>query len=107
MNADKPLLSVFLYLSVIILLCMLDLLFNTKIWPSQGLQAVQYNIYIHKNGCVCVRVCVFEHNSGTPGAISTKLGTRIAICICKNLMYDIYIYLFIYLLSINFPREFG
>jgi hypothetical protein len=32
-------------------------------------------------------VCVFEHNSGTPGAILTKLGTHIAICMCKNFMY--------------------
>jgi hypothetical protein len=32
------------------------------------------------------------HNSGTPGAISTKLGTHIAICMCKNLMYVLYIY---------------
>jgi hypothetical protein len=37
-------------------------------------------------------VCVFEHNSGTPGAISTKLGTHIAICMCKNLMYILYIF---------------
>jgi hypothetical protein len=49
--------------------------------------------YTYKNGCVCVYVCVcvcvcvFEHNSGTPGAISTKLGTYIAICMCKNFMY--------------------
>jgi hypothetical protein len=27
------------------------------------------------------------HNSGTPGAISTKLGTHIAVCMCKNLVY--------------------
>jgi hypothetical protein len=33
-----------------------------------------------------------EHNSGTPGAISTKLGTHIAICRCKNLMYVLYIF---------------
>jgi hypothetical protein len=32
-------------------------------------------------------VCMLEHNSGTPGAISTKLSTHIAICMCKNLMY--------------------
>jgi hypothetical protein len=30
---------------------------------------------------VCVCVCMSGHNSGTPGAISTKLGTHIAICI--------------------------
>jgi hypothetical protein len=40
---------------------------------------------------VCVFVCMFGHNSGTPGAISTKLGTHITICLYKNLMY-IYIY---------------
>jgi hypothetical protein len=35
---------------------------------------------------------MFEHNSGGPGAISTKLGTHIAIRMCKNLMYVLYIY---------------
>jgi hypothetical protein len=43
---------------------------------------------------MCVCVCMFEHNSGTPGAISTKLGTHIAICMCKNVMYVLYIYLY-------------
>jgi hypothetical protein len=33
------------------------------------------------------------HNSATPGAISTKLGTHIAICMCTNLMYVFYIYI--------------
>jgi hypothetical protein len=33
-------------------------------------------------------VCTSGHNSGT---ISTKLGTHIAICMCKNLMYVLYI----------------
>jgi hypothetical protein len=47
--------------------------------------------------CVCVCVYVFKHNSGTPGAISTKLGTHIATCMCKNLMYVIYIYIYIYI----------
>jgi hypothetical protein len=42
---------------------------------------------------VCLFVCIFEHNSGTPGAISTKLGTHIAISMCKNLIYVLYIYL--------------
>jgi hypothetical protein len=39
-------------------------------------------------------VCVymFEHDSGTPGAILTKLGTHIAICVCKNLMNILYIF---------------
>jgi hypothetical protein len=36
---------------------------------------------------------MFEHNSGTPGAISTKLGTRIPLCMCKNVMYVLYMYL--------------
>jgi hypothetical protein len=40
-----------------------------------------------------VCVCISGHNSGTPGAISTKLGTHIAICMCKNLMYVLYLYL--------------
>jgi hypothetical protein len=42
--------------------------------------------------CVCVCVCVFGHNSGTSGAISTKLGTHMALCtrMCKNLMYVLY-----------------
>jgi hypothetical protein len=30
---------------------------------------------------------MYGHNSGTPEAISTKLGTHIAICMCKNLVY--------------------
>jgi hypothetical protein len=34
---------------------------------------------------------MFEHNSGTPGAISTKLGTHMAVCMYKNLMYILYI----------------
>jgi hypothetical protein len=46
-------------------------------------------------------VCMFGHNSGTPGAISTKLGTHIAICMCQNLMY------ILFLLSIIFSREDG
>jgi hypothetical protein len=46
------------------------------------------SICIYKNGCMCV--CMFQHNSVTPGAISTKLGTHIAICMCKNLMYILY-----------------
>jgi hypothetical protein len=44
---------------------------------------------------ICVCVSMFEHNSGTPGAISTKLGTHIAICMCKNLIYVKYIYIYI------------
>jgi hypothetical protein len=41
---------------------------------------------------VCVYVCMSGHNSGTPGAISTKLGTHIAICACKNRIYVLYIF---------------
>jgi hypothetical protein len=48
------------------------------------------SIYIKMD--VYVYVYMFEHNSGTPGAISTKLGTHIAICMCKNLMYILYIF---------------
>jgi hypothetical protein len=60
-------------------------------------------IYTYKNGCVCV--CMFEHNSGTPGAISTKFGTHIAICMCKNLMYVLYIYVYIYIYTKHpFPK---
>jgi hypothetical protein len=59
-------------------------------------------IYIYKNGCV--RTCVCAHNSGMPGAISTKLGTHIAICMCKNLMYILFIYLS---LKHQFTWEFG
>jgi hypothetical protein len=41
---------------------------------------------------VCVCVCMFGHNSGTPGAIPTKLGTHTALCMRKNLMYILYIF---------------
>jgi hypothetical protein len=34
---------------------------------------------------------MFGHNSGTPGAISIKLGTHIAVCMYKNLTYILYI----------------
>jgi hypothetical protein len=61
-------------------------------------------VYIKMDVCVCV--CMFGHNSGTPGAISTKLGAHIAICMYKNLMY-IYIITIFYLLSIIFSREDG
>jgi hypothetical protein len=47
-------------------------------------------VYIYM--CLFVCVCVSGHNSGTPLAISTKLGTHIAICMCKNLMYVLYIF---------------
>jgi hypothetical protein len=71
---------------------------------TQLLLLLYYTIYIYKNGCLCVcagitlerlerfrpnlvntllYVCVIYipgHNSGTPRAISTKLGTHIAVC---------------------------
>jgi hypothetical protein len=50
----------------------------------ERLERFQRNL-VHILLYVCV--CLFKHNSGTPGAISTKLGTHIAICMCKNLMY--------------------
>jgi hypothetical protein len=37
-------------------------------------------------------VCMFELNSGTSGAISTKLGTHMAVCMYKNLMYILHIF---------------
>jgi hypothetical protein len=53
-------------------------------------QYIYIYIYIYKNGCVYV--CISGHNPGMPGAISTKYGTHIAICMCKNLMYVLYIF---------------
>jgi hypothetical protein len=38
-------------------------------------------------------VCMFQHKSGTPGAISTKLGTHMTIYIFKNIINYIYIYI--------------
>jgi hypothetical protein len=49
-------------------------------------------IYIYLYIYICVCVCMSGHNSGTPGTISAKLGTHIAICMCKNLMYVLYIF---------------
>jgi nitrate/nitrite transporter NarK len=45
-------------------------------------------------GCldVWMCVCVSWHNSVTPEAISMKLGTHIATCMCKNLMHVLYIF---------------
>jgi hypothetical protein len=37
-------------------------------------------------------VYVRAYDSGTSEAISTKLGTHIAICMCKNPMYVLYIF---------------
>jgi hypothetical protein len=41
---------------------------------------------------IAICMCMSGHNSGMPGAISTKLGTHIAICMCKNRMYVLYIF---------------
>jgi hypothetical protein len=57
---------------------------------TQFNKRVAISISIKMDVCVCL--CVSGHNSGTPGAISTKLGTLIAICMCKNLMYVLYIF---------------
>jgi hypothetical protein len=38
-------------------------------------------------------VCIVGHNSGMSGAISTKLGTHMAVCMYKNLMYILYVYI--------------
>jgi hypothetical protein len=59
------------------------------------------SIYIKMDVCLCVCVCMFGHNSGTPGAISSKLGTHVVVCMYQNLMDILYIYIYIYyLLSI-------
>jgi hypothetical protein len=42
--------------------------------------------------CLYVCVCMSGHNSGTPGAILTKRGTHIAMCMPKNLMYVLYVF---------------
>jgi hypothetical protein len=61
------------------------------------------SIYIHEYINGCVRACVFQYNSGTPAAISTKLGTHMTIYIYvyKNVIYIIYI------LSIYFLHNSG
>jgi hypothetical protein len=49
-------------------------------------------LYIQKWMCVCLCVCS-EHNSATPGAISTKLSTHDYIY--KNIiLYILYIYIY-------------
>jgi hypothetical protein len=42
---------------------------------------------------VCLYVCMFQRNSGTPGAIPTKLSAHVTICIYNNLIYIISIYI--------------
>jgi hypothetical protein len=44
---------------------------------------------------------MFQHNSGTPGAISTKLVTHMTICIYKNLIYISCTYIYIYNIKID------
>jgi hypothetical protein len=51
------------------------------------------SLYIKMDVCVCIYIYIYththphiyiymsQHNSGTPGAISTKLGTHMAVCI--------------------------
>jgi hypothetical protein len=46
-------------------------------------------------------MCMFEHNSGTPGAILTKLGTGMAVCMYKNLIYIFYYIYIIYFIYIQ------
>jgi hypothetical protein len=67
----------------------INLWFNVNLLTLnfQKTKSINY-IYIY----MCVCVCVSRHNSGTPGEISTKLGTYIAVCMCKNLMYVLYIF---------------
>jgi hypothetical protein len=45
---------------------------------------------------LCGFVCMFQHNSGTPGAISNKLGIHMTICIYEYLkiLYILYIYIY-------------
>jgi hypothetical protein len=57
-----------------------------------------YTLYINIKIDVCVFVGMYvQHNSGTPGALSTKLGTHLTIYIYKNIIlyiiYVIYIYI--------------
>jgi hypothetical protein len=43
---------------------------------------------------VCLWVCMRQHNSGTPGAISAKLGTHMTTYIYINIiLYNLYIYI--------------
>jgi hypothetical protein len=60
--------------------------YGTRVLSSPNAPVVHYMF-------VYICVCMSGHNSGTPGAISTKLGTHIAICMCKNIMYVLYIYI--------------
>jgi hypothetical protein len=56
------------------------------------LASLNERIPIKIDVCVYIYVCVCMsgHNSGTPAAISTKLGKHISICMCKNLIYVLY-----------------
>jgi hypothetical protein len=65
-------------------------MFTSSIYVTCVLQFSNLYLSISIKRDVCV--CMYEHNSGTPGAILTKLGTHIAICMCKNLIYVLYIF---------------
>jgi hypothetical protein len=62
------------------------------------IQILYYILYIwsiYKNECLCV--CMFLHNSGTPGTIPTKFGTNRTIYIYKNIiLYIICTYKWMY-----------
>jgi hypothetical protein len=68
--------------SLVPCLCIVHCLFNTAIGHITVGKIYIYT-RIRVNGCVRM----FKRNSGTPGAISTKLGTHMAVCMYKNLMY--------------------
>jgi hypothetical protein len=55
---------------------------------------------------VCVCVCMFQHNSGTPGAISTKLGTHMTIYTYLLLLL-LYIYKLLRLYTIDRIHSFS
>jgi hypothetical protein len=75
---------------VCVRVCVCALSRASKLFQSVQIDNLSILVPIQMDVCVCV--CVSGHNSGTPGAISTKLGTHIATCMCKNLMYVLYIF---------------
>jgi hypothetical protein len=68
---------------------------TSRMFPHRNIRKcnINNNLFIKMDVCLCVCVCMFGHNSGTPGAISTKLGTHMAVCMCKDLMHISYIYI--------------
>jgi hypothetical protein len=52
--------------------------------PARETRTISDYVLI-KSISIKMDVCMSGHNSGTPGVISTKLGTHVAICMCKNL----------------------